>query len=154
MTLEYRETRFANPQFASFPDAERPRSRELLLRLGIKLPPSKADLASGRVKLWECVDGSQVLGHCAADLDTGEILILGVRSHHEGQGIGKTLLAHAVNWLRAEGASRIWLVAPSDPTVRAFGFYRALGWRATGDCPDSNNEVLEFPGDSHLWLSI
>jgi GNAT superfamily N-acetyltransferase len=117
------------------------------------MPPTKADLLNGRIKLWECVDDSGVVGHRAGDLGTGEVLILGVIRGYEGLGIGRTLLSRVVNWLLDSGAPRIWLLAPTDSNLRAFGFYRALGWRATEECPDTANEILELPAGSHDWLS-
>ena len=79
VALEFRETRLADHKsFSSISDVaeDSASSRELLRRLGIKLSPTKADLLTGRVKLWECVDDSEVVGHCAGDLDTGEVLMV------------------------------------------------------------------------------
>ena len=152
MNLEFRETRLADIRsLSNVPAAadENSSSRALLLRLGIRLPPTDADLLSERLKLWECADDSVVVGHCAGDCATGEILSLSVRSGYEGRGIGRRLLCLIVAWLRASGAQRIWLVAPSDPTLRAFGFYRALGWRPSGEQLGEGNEVLELsPNDA------
>ncbi len=128
------------------------RSRALLRRLGVALPPSPVDLLDGRLKAWECIHDSQAaraqaVGHCTADLITGEILHLVVNRGYEGRGIGKKLLSLTVASLRAAGAKRIWLAATADPTARAHGFYRAVGWRPTGERTKSGEEILELPRD-------
>jgi ribosomal protein S18 acetylase RimI-like enzyme len=148
MNLEFRESRFADrSQFADIDAAVEEQSgssRALLLRLGIPIPPIRAELLK-RIKLWECVDGSQVVGHCSGDRATGEVLTLSVQVDYQRRGIGRKLLSLVVRWLRGDGVQRIWLVAPSDPSLRAFGFYRALGWRATEEKVEAGSEVLEPP---------
>jgi ribosomal protein S18 acetylase RimI-like enzyme len=148
MNLEFREKQLADgSQFADIGAAAEEQSssgRALLLKLGIQIPPTRADLLK-RVKLWECMDDSRVVGHCSGDKTTGEVLSLTVRAGYQGRGIGRKLLSLVVSWLRAEDAQRIWLVAPSNPSSRAFGFYRALGWRATGEMREGDSEVLELP---------
>jgi len=47
--------------------------------------------------------------------------------------------------LRAAGAKRIWVAAPSDTALRAYGFYRAVGWRPTGQWNVYGDEILELP---------
>ena len=59
--------------------------------------------------------------------------MVAVRPEYEGRGIGKRLLALAQGWLFSQGHDEIWLIANPDPGVRAHGFYRWLGWRATGE---------------------
>lgn len=153
MNLEYRERRLADlNQFADIGAAaeeQSSRSRALFLRLGIQIPPTRADLLR-RVTLWECAEESLVVGHCSGDLATGEVLSLSVRKDYEGRGIGRTLLSLVVRRLRAEGVQRVWLVAPAAPALRAFGFYRALGWRSTGEPREADSEVLELPPEAQL----
>jgi ribosomal protein S18 acetylase RimI-like enzyme len=153
MILEFREKRLAElKQFADIGAAEEEQSssgRALLIRLGIQIPPTRADWLR-RIKFWECVDESLVVGHCWGDIATGEIVSLGVRKDYEAQGIGRKLLSLVVARLRAEGAQRIWLVAPATPVLRAFGFYRALGWRPTGERREGDSEVLELPSEAEL----
>jgi ribosomal protein S18 acetylase RimI-like enzyme len=105
--------------------------------------PMPTDLLSMRT--WECVHLSGVVGHCIANTATGEILGLSVDPGFRRQGIARKLLAHIVDLLRSEGAQRIWLAAPCDSTLPAHRFYRALGWRPTGERLASGDEILEFP---------
>jgi ribosomal protein S18 acetylase RimI-like enzyme len=153
MNLEFREKRLADlNQFAHIGFAAEEQSssaRALLLRLGIQIPPTRADLLR-RITLWECAEESLVVGHCSGDLATGEVLSLSVRKDYEGRGIGRKLVSLVVRRLRAEGVQRVWLVAPVAPALRAFGFYRALGWRSTGEQREADSEVLELPPEAEL----
>jgi len=63
---------------------------------------------------------------------------------YEGRRIGTRLLDYVVARLRKAGSPRLWLAAAADPTVRAHGFYRALGWRATGERTANGDEILEL----------
>jgi ribosomal protein S18 acetylase RimI-like enzyme len=98
----------------------------------------------GRLRCWECVFDSRTVGHCTGDSTTGEIVGLTVAPAHQALGIGRKLLSLVVDALRAAGVSRVWLAAPSDPTSRAYGFYRAIGWVPTGVRPNDGLEILEL----------
>jgi ribosomal protein S18 acetylase RimI-like enzyme len=97
-----------------------------------------------RLKGWECLFDSRQVGHCTVDSVTGEIIGLAVAPQHQGLGIGRRLLSQAVDDLRASGVSRIWAETPSDPNLRAYGFYRALGWVRTGGTSSDTTEILEL----------
>jgi ribosomal protein S18 acetylase RimI-like enzyme len=153
VNLEFREMRLADlNQFADIGAAAEEQSssgRALLLRLGIQIPPSRAELLR-RIKVWQCADESQVVGHCSGDLATGEVLTLSVDKDYEGWGIGRKLLSLVVGRLRTEGVQRIWLIAPAAPAQRAFGLYLALGWRPTGEQREGDSGVLELPPEAPL----
>jgi len=121
---------------------ENPISREELAAMGITPASTAAALSSGDEKGWVCVDGAEVVGFCGAEAAGGEVLVLAVLPEYEGKGIGKRLLCEAVVWLRSRGASRVWLAASPDPAVRAHGFYRAQGWRPTGERQQNGDEIL------------
>ncbi|HEX9940209.1 MAG TPA: GNAT family N-acetyltransferase [Longimicrobium sp.] len=121
---------------------ENPISREQLARMGITPASTAEALRSGDEKGWVCVDGANVIGFCGADGVGGEVLVLAVLPEYEGRGVGKRLLAHAVAWLRSRGFGRVWLAASPDPAVRAHGFYRAQGWRPTGERQQNGDEIL------------
>jgi GNAT superfamily N-acetyltransferase len=149
MTLQLRPMPLAGVQarFGAEEVAREQRSSALLASLGVTAPPREVHLLTGRVILWECVAGPQVVGHCAGDCLTGEILSLEVVASHEGRGIGRKLLLHVADCLRAAGARRVWVVGPADPRVRAHGFYRAVGCRSTAARAASGDEILEVPTD-------
>jgi ribosomal protein S18 acetylase RimI-like enzyme len=117
-------------------------SREGLAARGIT-PVSVADsLATATTKGWVCSCESRIVGFCIGDSGAGEVLVLAVLPQFEGRGIGKTLLSLAVGWLRSFGPKRIWLGASPDPSTRAHGFYRSLGWRPAGERDRYGDEVL------------
>jgi ribosomal protein S18 acetylase RimI-like enzyme len=103
-----------------------------------------ADMSSGRVKFRECVHDGRVVGHCIGNAVTGEILGLSVDHSYRRQGIARKLLSLVVDLMRADGAQRIWLAAPSNSTSPAYQFYRALGWRPTGEHAVPGDEILEL----------
>jgi ribosomal protein S18 acetylase RimI-like enzyme len=141
--LQFREAQITISKAQAEP-ANSASSRALLTKLGIKIPPTMADFVSGRMKMWECISDSQTIARCAGDSATGEIISLSVSPNYEGQGIGRQLLSIVVGWLRAQGKERIWLAAPADPSFRAYGFYRALVWRSTGEQNKDGSEILEL----------
>ena len=77
-------------------------------------------------KGWVCERGGHVLGFSFAASKSQSIWALFVRPGHEGQGIGKQLLAMAADWLFAQGAERV--VLGTAPDTRADRFYQAQGW--------------------------
>lgn len=145
MNLTFRETLIADVEHLFEVRAatrENALSRQTLAELGYTPESTAADLLSGRIKGWVCVHNSRVVGFCSGRLGTGEVLVLAVLPEYEGRGIGKQLLARTVDALRSEKASRIWLAASPAPLRRAYGFYRAQGWRPTGDRTAYGDEIL------------
>src|SRR5579862_3364840 len=74
---------------------------------------------------WQCVRGSEIVGHCTGNTNTGEITGLAVVPGYQRHGVGRKLLSLVVEALRATGTTRIWLAAPS--ASHACHFYRAMG---------------------------
>jgi ribosomal protein S18 acetylase RimI-like enzyme len=107
--------------------------------------PVPAEVLS--LRSWECLLDTRAVGHCTGDSASGEIVGLSVLPAYEGQGIGRKLLSLVVDALQASGANRIWLAAPSDPALRAYGFYRAVGWVPTGERTGDGSEILELHSD-------
>jgi len=145
--LEFRDTRVADVDALFDVRAstrENPLSRAELAELGITPESTVAALKRGDIVGSVCLSNSHVVGFCSGDLATGEILVLAVLPDFEGRGIGKQLLARVVARLQSAGATRLWLAAAADPTVRAHGFYRALGWCPTGERVSHGDEILEL----------
>jgi GNAT superfamily N-acetyltransferase len=98
----------------------------------------------GRSWVGEC--NGQVVGFSAGALPRAghhaSIWALFVLPEFEGLGLGKQLLARAVEWLFSEGAERI--VLGTAPGTRADGFYARLGWRR-GELRDA--QEVEFTLD-------
>jgi GNAT superfamily N-acetyltransferase len=70
--------------------------------------------------------------------------VLALLPAHEGQGVGRQLLARVVDRLLAAGHGRLFLGCSADPASRSHGFYRHLGWRSTGSVDAHGDEVLEY----------
>lgn len=107
-------------------------------------PQSLAEAMTSHVAGWLCEDSGTTVGFSIGDRLNGEVQVVVVRPEYEGHGIGKNLLSRVQEWLFAEGHKEIWLRSNPDPTIRAYGFYRRLGWQTTGRGV-GEDEVLVFP---------
>lgn len=88
------------------------------------------------------VDG-KIGGFCYADRNNASIWALFIDPQHEGQGLGKALLALAVEWLFELGHERIRL--GTTPGTRADRFYQARGWTRVPGLGAEVDYVLEKP---------
>ncbi len=79
---------------------------------------------------WVAEEAGRVVGFSMADREESSIWALFLLPEWEGRGLGRALLARAVEWLWGEGCGRIWLT--TEPGSRAEGFYAHLGWAAKG----------------------
>jgi len=79
---------------------------------------------------WVALDAEKVVGFSMADLETCSIWGLFLLPEWEGRGLGQSLLTEAVNWLREQRCSRLWL--STAPGTRAEGFYDHVGWQRAG----------------------
>lgn len=77
-------------------------------------------------KGWVCEVNRRIVGFSIAAIDSHSIWALFVHPEYEGRGIGKELLAAAVDWLFEQGAEVISL--STDPDTRADKLYQAAGW--------------------------
>lgn len=71
----------------------------------------------------DTLDGSVMVGF---DGHRGWVYYLAVRPAARRQGLGRTLMAAAEDWLRTRGAPKIQLMVREDNEA-AIGFYEALG---------------------------
>lgn len=92
-------------------------------------------LSTAGGRLW-CARDGQIVGYVYAvrpeALPEGRIEYVAVAPEARGRGIGRALLATAVEWLFAEGAPEVFLTVDAD-NERALGVYRAAGfetWRS------------------------
>lgn len=125
---------------------ENPLSKARLAQIGVTHASIVEGFEAGYLCGWVCVSDGEVVGFCTGDTATGEILALAILPAFEGQGVGKQLLYRVVDELLRNGLNPVWLAADSNPTVRANGFYRYLGWKPTGRVLENGDEVLEFHG--------
>ena len=117
---------------------------ERLAEFGITAESWAELMRSGKLPGHACHANGVLAGYCFGDLDTGEIIVLALLPEVEGRGAGKTLLALVMRDLRAHGHERLFLGCSSDPASRSYGFYRYLGWTATGETDKYGDDVLEF----------
>ncbi len=101
---------------------------------GLKLLLGKKDRSLVLVAEYE----GQVIGMCSVQTvvstaeggPAGIMEDLVVCRECRGQGIGGTLLAHAVAWCTAQGITRLQLLADRD-NIPALQFYFSKGWTET-----------------------
>jgi GNAT superfamily N-acetyltransferase len=80
--------------------------------------------------MWVWQDGNDICGFSASDTRDGSIWALFVDPEREGRGIGRALLARAVQVLRDAGFTVA--ILSTDPGTRAARFYREAGWNPDG----------------------
>jgi len=117
---------------------------ERLAAMGITAESWSGDVRSGLLPGYVCTHGERIVGYCFGDASTGEVAVLALLPEHEGQGVGKRLLALVVDRLARSGHRRLFLGCSSDPRTRSHGFYRHLGWQSTGTIDANGDEVLEL----------
>jgi GNAT superfamily N-acetyltransferase len=76
---------------------------------------------------WVAEYEGEVVAFSYADKTNASIWALFVRPGHEGQGLAKSLLKYAVDWLFETGHDRVCLTTGAN--TRADRFYAAQGWR-------------------------
>jgi GNAT superfamily N-acetyltransferase len=89
-----------------------------------------------------CLDGNWPVGFSMASFELGELFGLFLRPGYQGCGIGRRLLALAVDWMSGQGAAGMHLV--TDPGTRAERLYRAAGWQVTGRNEATGELLLEL----------
>ena len=87
---------------------------------------------------WVAEVEGRIVGFAIGNGETGNIWALFVDPEHEGRGHGRALHDVMVEWLFSRGLRHLWL--GTDPGTRAERFYRAAGWRHTGNA--ANGEAL------------
>ena len=83
----------------------------------------------GTYKGWLCEVDGQMVGFAMGDRATGELWVIAVLPEYIGFGIGARLLALVEGWLAESGCTHLWLTTDIDPSLKAYGFYRAHGWK-------------------------
>ena len=105
-------------------------------------PLTLAQAMEASVRGWVCCDDDRIVGFAMGDSATGEMNVVAVLPGYEGRGIGKKVLGLVQDWLFGSGHTEVWLMATPDPGIRAYGFYRRLGWRTTGELIDGEEKMV------------
>lgn len=100
---------------------------------------------AGASNSWVCEHDGRILGFSVARQAQADIWALFVDPAHEGQGIGRRLIATATEWLFAQGVDSVSL--STTPDTRADAFYRANGWQR-GELTDKGEVMFRLPRPS------
>ena len=109
-------------------------SAEALERMGIT-PDAIREALQAAPCLWVAEIDGELVGFSMADTDEGCVFAAFVRPEREGQGIGRSLMQKAEEFL-FKCHDRIWL--ETDGRSRAAGFYRSLGWHLIETLPSGD----------------
>ena len=110
-------------------------------------PETLAEALKHSAKGWVCEIDGKITGFAMGDRDSGEMTVLAVLPGFEKCGIGKQLLDCVRDWLFDSGHKELWLLTAPDPSFRAYGFYQAQGWVATGELVDGEDEKFVLRRD-------
>lgn len=110
---------------------ENHQSREEIAELGIT-PATVAEMLRTDCAAWVAEENGVAIGFAIANATEQTIFGIFVRPQFERRGTGRALMAVTEDWLWTQGAEEIWLLTGNDPTLRAYGFYRHLGWAPAG----------------------
>jgi len=128
----------------------RTRTRENALTIetltsGYGLHPGRVPDGMGEtLRGWVYEIEGEVVGFAMADAVEAELTVIALLPEAEGRGIGRQLLTEATRWLCATG-HQPWLLTAADPSRRAYGFYVAQGWQATGEINERGEERFIYP---------
>lgn len=107
--------------------------------------------AAGTV--WVADDAGEPVGFLAAEVFKDELHVweLDVRRDAQGKGLGRRLMAHAIEWARAHGLAQVTLTTFRDIAWNA-PFYASLGFRETNGADLSVRlaEVLDLEASKGL----
>ena len=117
-------------------------SRAELAAIGITPASITAGLETS-LKGWLCVVDDTVAGFTLGDSSTGEMMVIAVHPEYEGRGVGRELMARVQSWLFSCGHTELWLSEFPDPALRAYQFYRRLGWLPTGTI-ENQHQILKL----------
>lgn len=103
---------------------------------------------SQRGKGWVYEINEKVAGFAVVDLEDNNIWALFIRPEYEGQGIGKKLHRHMLDWYFSKGKKMIWL--GTEPGTRAAEFYKRQGWKENGV---NGEDEIKFELTAGEWKS-
>lgn len=102
------------------------------------------DYLDVRGRGWVCRSGRTIVGFAYASRDDASIWALFIQPGHEGRGIGRKLLAFAVDWLFGLGHPAI--VLDTGRATRAERFYARAGWLRNADAGGRNVQFRKLAG--------
>jgi GNAT superfamily N-acetyltransferase len=121
---------------------ENHQSREELVTLGIT-PETVAEMLQTDCRAWIAEIDEQPIAFSMANATEKTIFAMFVIPSFEGRGAGRALMQQAEQGLWFQGVEEIWLLTGNDSNLRAYGFYRHLGWTPTDIEPDGQIKFLK-----------
>jgi L-amino acid N-acyltransferase YncA len=100
---------------------------------------SVREMLDADARAWIAEVGGEAVAFSMAKRAQRVVFAVFVRPGHEGRGLGRALMQRAEAWLFGSGADEIQLTTGSDPSLRAHGFYRRIGWKEDG--PGTDGQV-------------
>jgi GNAT superfamily N-acetyltransferase len=110
-------------------------------------PDDYRSMLNTRGRGWVSEHDGRIVAFAVADLTSANVWALFVEPAFEGQGRGRKLHDTMMEWMFAEGASKVWL--GTDPGTRAERFYQAAGWQYAG--PEPSGEA-RYEMRRETWL--
>ena len=123
---------------------ENPVSSARLAELGITVESWSMAVKKGDNIGFIALFANKSIGFCFGDTKTGEILVLAILPEFENRGVGKALLGQTMRALQTIGHKRLFLGSDPRPHIRAYGFYRHLGWKPSGAYDKLGDEELVY----------
>jgi ribosomal protein S18 acetylase RimI-like enzyme len=124
-------------------------TKEELAALGIT-PVSIAGGLQDNLKGWLCEDEGTLAGFTMGDAATGEMMVIAILPEYENRGIGSQLMQKIETWLFSHGHKELWLSEYPDPALRAYHFYRHLGWKPTGIIKNEHQDLKKKRPDDDM----
>ena len=89
-----------------------------------------------------CENSGGVVGFSIGDFQTGEVFVVAVHPKHEGYGIGQRVLNCLCKSLFISGHEKLFLYATPDNALRAYGFYKHLGWQTEEKLSEDTEKMI------------
>ncbi|MBE9183023.1 GNAT family N-acetyltransferase [Oculatella sp. LEGE 06141] len=122
--------------------AENYQSREDLADLGVT-PATVIEMLQTDCRAWIAESNGEPAGFSMANATKKTIFAMFVLPAFECRGIGRQLMQRSERWLWSQGAEQIWLLTSNDSEIRAYGFYRHLGWIPTSVLSDGQVKFVK-----------
>ncbi|MBW4680508.1 MAG: GNAT family N-acetyltransferase [Microcoleus vaginatus WJT46-NPBG5] len=127
-------------------------SLEELASLGVT-PETIARMLQTECRAWIAEIDTKPIAFSMANAAEKTICAMFVLPSFEGRGAGRALMQEAEQWLWRQGVEEIWLLTGNNPQLRAYGFYRHLGWIPVNVQPDGQIKFIKRTViETETWL--
>lgn len=100
------------------------RLAELFIKNGLEFSDDEPVVPTDIVKCWKAENGGRIIGGCVLAKREGEYIIDGiaVEPEYRKNNTGSLLLEHVFDYLKKQGACRLFIVARAPEFFRKHGF--------------------------------